>query len=187
MSTETVAIIVPGVVAVAAILATWHQHLRGRTHERELADLANVRDVLDEAAVALHRVAYVLDDVRSYLTQYGGVSFFKTDNGTTTYELLGSQGRDLDALVERLSVRFGAEHDVVTAFSEADGAVLRIWRAAGLLRQEPESDGHAGAARQIRALNNEKEQAIRVEREEFDGARKRFVAAAHDAAGSRLM
>jgi hypothetical protein len=116
LSTETVAIIVPGVVAVAAIAATWHQHLRGLGHERQLVDLDNVRDILDEAAVALHVAAYALDNVRGYLDQYGGVRFFKTDDGSDTYKLLGSHGKELDALVERLSVRLGRDCDVVVAF-----------------------------------------------------------------------
>jgi len=46
----------------------------------------------------------VLDDVRSYLTQFGGVSFFKTEKGTEAYELLGEHGEDLDALHERLAI-----------------------------------------------------------------------------------
>lgn len=186
MTTETVAIVVSGAVAVAAIIATWHQHSRGLGHERKLADLASVRDLLDEAAVALHRVTYVLDDVRSSLTQYGGVRFFKTDDGTTTYEQLGEHGRELDALLERLSVRLGPEHEAVSAFKAADEAVLQVWRAAGLLRLEPESDGDEAASRQIERLNNEKRDAIEGDRGAFDAARERFVAAAHGAAGSRL-
>lgn len=131
MKTETVAIIVPGIVALAAIAATWHQHRRMIGHQRELADLTNVRDVLDEAATELHNTAYLLDDVRSYLVQHNGVSFFKTEQGTTTYQALGDRGRDLDALVERLSVRLGPQQSAVVAFRAADAAVLEIWRAAG--------------------------------------------------------
>jgi len=87
-----IAIAAPNAVAATAIVLGWLQH-RGRLdQDRRLIDLDNVRDVLDEAALALHRVAYVLDDVRSYLLQYGGASFFKTDDGTMTYKKLGASG-----------------------------------------------------------------------------------------------
>jgi hypothetical protein len=186
MTTETIAIIVSGTVALAAIVATWHQHVRSLGHERTLADLANVRDILDEAAVALHETAYLLDDLLSYLTQHGGVSFFKTEDGTAIYKALGGRGRELDALLERLSVRLGSDHHVVSAFNAADAATLGIWRAAGLLRDEPEADGNPAAANQIRKLNDQKRGEIEAFREQFDTARKAFVSAAHTAAGSRL-
>jgi hypothetical protein len=186
VTTETIAIIVSGAVALAAIAATWHQHFRALGHERELADLDNVRDILDEAAVALHETAYLLDDVRSFLTQHGGVSFFKTEDGTATCKALGVRGRELDALLERLSVRLGVDHQVVAAFKAADAATLGIWRAAGLLRLEPEADGSTSAANQIRKLNNDKRHETEGCRQAFDAAREAFVSAAHTAAGSRL-
>jgi hypothetical protein len=186
LSTQTVSIIVSGVVAVAAIAATWHQSLRGLGHERKLVDLDNVRDILDEAAVALHASAYVLDDVRSDLTQYGGVTFFKTDAGSKIYKLLGSQGRGLDALIERLSVRLGRDCDVVVAFKAADEAVLGVWQAVGLLRLEPEGDGSSSAASALRELNDQKRREVEAHREAFAAAREKFVAAAYNLAGARL-
>ena len=186
MSTETAAVVFPSAVAALAIVAGWHQHLRGLKLQRGFNDLDNVRGVLEAAAVALHEVAYCLDDVRSYLTQHGGVAFFKTDEGADTYKHLGGHGRELDALVERLAIRFGREHDVTTAFSEVDEAVLGIWRVAGLLRLEREADGDGSAATQIRRLNEEKRTEIDALREKFDSARHRFLDAAHASAGSAL-
>ena len=68
MDTATVSVVASSVVAVAAIASTWLQHRAGLKHERTVVDLDNVRDVLDEGAVVLHRIAYVLDDLRSQLT-----------------------------------------------------------------------------------------------------------------------
>ena len=45
------------------------QHVQ-LVHARELADLANLRALLDEAAVALHRARYALDSVRSTLSAH---------------------------------------------------------------------------------------------------------------------
>jgi hypothetical protein len=186
MSTETVAIIVPAFVALAAIWSMAYQHLRGLSHERALVDLGNVRDVLDEAAVALHRAAYVLDEVRSTLIQHDGVRFFKTAEGTQMYKELGGHGQVLDALYERLSVRFGRDCKVAVVFKEADEAVLGVWRAVGSLRHEPESDGTAAVSAEIKSVNRQQKTEIEAERKAFDAAREAFVASAYSAAGARL-
>jgi hypothetical protein len=114
------------------------------------------------------------------------VSFFKTDDGTAIYKKLGASGEELDSLVERLSVRLGRGHEVVVAFKEGDEAVLAIWRAAGLLRLEPESDGSGSATRQIRQLNDQKRVEIEQQRMAFDAGREKFIVAAHRAAGLEL-
>lgn len=186
MDTEALAIIVPSIVAVAAVGLTWDQHRRGLRHERELSDLGPVREVFDESAVLLHRIAYDLDDVRSYLTQHGGVSFFKTEKGTEVYKLLGEHGKNADVLYERLSVRLRRDHAAVVHFKAANVAVLSIWRAVGLLRRKPEANGHESAARQIAVLNAEKRAQIEADRATFDTSRDRFIAAAQRAAGARL-
>jgi hypothetical protein len=186
MSTETAAVAVSGGVAITAVLAGWFQHRRAVRHDRQLADLENVRMILDEAAVALHRAAYSLDDIRAFLTQYGGVSFFKTDDGTTLYKKLGEHGETLDILLERLSIRLGRKHDVVAEFKDANSAVLEIWRACGRLRNEPDTAGDPSASRQIRDMNAGHRANIDGYRELFDVARERFIDAAHEAAGSRL-
>jgi hypothetical protein len=100
-------------------------------------------------------------------------------------EQLGEYGRELDALLERLAVRLGPEHDAVRAFKAADEAVLRIWRAAGLLRLEPESDGDEAAERQIQRLSRERRTRSKKTAPRST-PRECFVAAAHAAAGSRL-
>lgn len=110
----------------------------------------------------------------------------RPDEGTDVYKKLGAQGRELDALLERLAIRLGREHPAVAAFKDADDAVLAISRAAGLLRLGPEADGHEAAARQIHRLNDEKRTEVERRRETFDSARERFLDAAQQAAGSHL-
>lgn len=55
-----IAIAVPNVVTATAIVVGWKQNGRVLRQSRRLSDLENVRTVLDEAAVALHRTAYAL-------------------------------------------------------------------------------------------------------------------------------
>jgi hypothetical protein len=184
--TETVAIVVPAVVALAAIGSTAYQHLRGLRHQRQLVDLDNVRDVLDEAAVALHAVAYSLDDIRSSLVQHNGVLFFKSPEGTEMYTELGARGKALDALHERLSLRLGRGCEVVTAFKAADEAALGIWRAAGGLRLEPEANGSHVVSDEMARISQQRRSEIEAEREAFDSAREAFLRPAYASAGARL-
>ncbi len=183
---EIVAIIASTVVALAAIGSTWHQHIAGLKHSREIEDLRAVRDLLDESIVALLAAAYSLDDVRSQLTQHGGSAFFKSDAGTKLYETLGSAGRVLDELLERLRIRLGPTREAVRAYTDADDAVLHIYRAAGLLRLEPEAEGDQSAVEQIRNLNDQKRTEIEEARNDFDRARETFTEHANQLAGARL-
>jgi hypothetical protein len=64
VETETIAVIASSVVALAAIVVGWLDHGANRKQARELADLDNVRDVLDSAAELLHRTVYALDGIR---------------------------------------------------------------------------------------------------------------------------
>jgi hypothetical protein len=53
----------PSVVALAALGSTAWQQRRGLQHAREMTDLALVREMLDEAAKALHRANYARDGI----------------------------------------------------------------------------------------------------------------------------
>jgi 16S rRNA U516 pseudouridylate synthase RsuA-like enzyme len=141
--------------------------------------------VLDAAAVALHNTAYVLDQVRSDLTQEGPAAF-DTERGTKTYADLTEKGKELDALTARLAVRLGREHEIVREFAAADGAVLKLYRAVGQLRLLTRADHGPGAERQVEALAEKHEAQIGTNRERFDTAREGFMAAAHKVAGTRL-
>jgi hypothetical protein len=178
------AIVIPALVAGAAIVFGWLQH-RGRAEQdRGLVDLENVRTVLDEAAIALHQVAYVLDDVRSFLAQHGGVSVRQTDEGNEAFTKLGRLGKDLDVLVERLAIRFDDNTEIVRSFKVADATVLSVYRALALLRPESPSDGSPVSAEQARRLNDEKRAEIDRDIGVFEVARS--MAAAHQTAGARI-
>lgn len=186
MDTATISVIASSTVAVAAIGATWLQHRATLRHERTVVDLDNVRAVLDEAAVKLHRVAYVLDDLRSKLTQHRPVRFAQSEEGTELYRRLGDRGQELDVLLERMSVRLGRDHDVSKALSAAEGAFLKIYRAVGLLRLEDPGDGGEAAERQIREFERKQVEKVGLNRERFDQAREWFIEAAKNLAGARL-
>jgi hypothetical protein len=99
-----------------------HDSARLRTqleHDRQVADLNAVREIVEEGAILLHRVAYELDPVKQNLES----------NAKDAVVALGPLGRDSDALVERMKVRLGPDHDVARAFEHAIGAMLDAFRA----------------------------------------------------------
>jgi hypothetical protein len=104
------------IVAVAAITA-WTTNRRQRealAHARELADLADLRRLLDEAAVALDRA--IPADRNAVLH-------------ADVYELASQMSVDataLDALHARLSVRLGPRHDLTVTLGEAAASVRAL-------------------------------------------------------------
>ena len=144
-------------------------------HERRMADLAAVRDVVEEGAVHLHRVAYVLDDVRSHLMS-------KLDEW---HAKLTEFGERYDELSERMKVRLGPDHEVTREFVGAGESVLDIYRAIGMIRLEPPAEeAHVRVDRQ-NAIN-EQRQRITNARERFDTHRAGFIDAAARTAGAIL-
>jgi hypothetical protein len=179
-----IAIVVPNCVAGGAIYAGWTQQARTLEAERERADLEHTRTVLDEAAVLLHKAAYALDDARSHLTQYA-YGFFENEERERPYHELWRIGQELDALVERLSIRLGRDHDITNAFRKADEAILAVWRSLGLLRSEPEAEVE-WAQEERRRLLRETQSGTEAQRSIFDVERRRFIDAAQRAAGAHL-
>jgi hypothetical protein len=186
VDTATVAVIASSTVAVVSIGANVFQNERRLRHERRLADLDAVRSALDDAAAELHATAYVLDEVRSQVTQHTP-DFFKSEKGTETFIELGRRGKELDALNERLRVRFGRDHEVVAPFIETNEAVLDIYRAAGLVRLEPGGDGSPASAHQVAKFHDETRDRLIAGRDRFDGAREAFIVAAQRAGGAQLL
>ena len=172
-------------VALGAVGAGLWQHRGTLKSQRRLVDLDNVRGVLDDAAVALHRAAYVLDEARTQVTQHTP-DFFKSERGTEVFADLDKRGKDQDALLERLRVRFGRSHAVVTAFERADEAFLDIYRAAGLVRLEPESDGSPAANEAIHSFHDKTRSRLDKQRVLFDQARNDFIDGASETAGADL-
>jgi hypothetical protein len=110
----------PTVVAVVAIgSGVWHQR-RGLAHERTMGDLADVRELLDAAAVALHEADHVYGD------------WFLHAPASPTQEderRLDAARKTIDRVIERLAVRLGPRHDVVANLRAANGAFLALERA----------------------------------------------------------
>lgn len=180
-----IAIVVPNLVAATAIVVGWRQQVRALEAERKLSDLSNVRTVLDDAAVALHTAAYALDEARSNLVPYGR-GFFNDEEREKPYHALSQAGRELDVLLdERLSIRFGRDHDVTRAFRGADEALLAIYRKLALVKLEPNAETE-DARHQLRSFLGEVRRETVELRETFDAERRSFTDAAQRRAGAQL-
>jgi hypothetical protein len=122
----------PSVVAVAALgFAAWQQ-TRGFRHEREIADLADVRSVIDDATVALHEADFVAYEAKEELTT--GAS---AEPDVSVLEArLRAMAEALSNPHERLAVRLGIEHPVTEAFNSARAAMWNLWRAVHAIRAD---------------------------------------------------
>ena len=161
----------PSVVALAAIGSAVWQQRRGFRHDREMADLEAVRRVLDDAAIALHEADYARGDVKRAHIRDGRKLL---ERGGEFVKRLGERGRALDELRERLTIRFGADHEIVDTFRAADDALLEMHRKASTPERfiDPDdSEWHLG---------------IDTASDRFIEARDSFLAAAAGTAGARL-
>jgi hypothetical protein len=178
------AIVAPSAVAIAAIIVGYKQQSRGLEHERKLADLANVRDLIDDAAVHLHRVEYALDAVRRHLGR-NQFRFFADAEGQELFLAVERAGEEFDVLRERLAVRLGEDHEAVTRITEANQAVPEIFRALERLKLLPDPKSRL-EERQIERLFKRNDAKITAQREAFDGGRREFMHAAQRTAGAQL-
>jgi hypothetical protein len=121
LAVEVVSVIVSGVLGLGGLAFGWWNRWLSVRHDRTLADLAAVRDVIERGAIHLHRVAYALDPVKLDLEA----------NAIEAHAALGPLGRDYDELVERLKVRLGRDHEVVREFAGANEATVDAFRAVG--------------------------------------------------------
>lgn len=105
------------------IEAERERHLATLTHARELADLADLRGLLDEAAAVLHRAdkaAFTLAD--AYATDGAEVDGERqTKLATEVYAL--------DDLEPRLEVRLGRSAPAARAFAESTSAAINVVQA----------------------------------------------------------
>lgn len=156
-----------------------------RRQARQLSDLQSVRAILDEAASALHRVEYALNDLRSLLAKFGR-SFADAEERAGSYAQLTKSGRELDHLLERLKIRLGAEHPAVAAFEVVDQAVLEIHRTLAQIRSESEAHSTRGRMQEAGRRYDERRDKVAAERETFDAMRDEFIATAQHTAGVDL-
>jgi hypothetical protein len=110
------------VVALAAVGFAFAQQRRSLRHEREMFDLADVRKLLDEAAMLLHRAEEIL-----FLRRDPTIHEVVVDPVGDMARLLPSIGNTY----RRLSVRLGSQHTTVSAFTAA-AKQLHEWRSAVL-------------------------------------------------------
>jgi hypothetical protein len=96
-------------------------------HQRELADLADLRTLLDEFALALDRARTARDEmVVLAQTARRRRSTIDTDIGRTA-GAAKQVGQELLALTMRLRVRLGSENPLAVASEEVADAVPRMW------------------------------------------------------------
>jgi hypothetical protein len=153
----------PSLVALAALGSTLRQQNRGFRHQREMSDLTVVRELLDDAAIALHRASLARDGVWAV-----GPAAAAEAEGVASE--LANTGTGLDAIVERLMVRLGLEARVVLASRAAADALKKIHDE--IHRPNSDSVDQFGA--------------FHAASDEFNAARAAFRGAAADAAGAQL-
>ena len=138
-----------GAILVALIAAaTAEARLRKQlTHERQLADLAELRAVLDSAAIAVWRIMEAYSNCTSTLQWLHNEGLTRDHAGPdgkpvdahrqATYEALFR----LDELVMRLAIRIGSDTSLVAAIHAFRERVIEAVEAAGNLdptKDDPE-------------------------------------------------
>jgi septation ring formation regulator EzrA len=153
---------------------------RGRTfeHERTLSDLAAVRDVIEEGAVYLHRVAYALDLVNQDLL----------GNATEANAKLAKLGMTYDEISERLKVRLAPHHEVTQKFVGTVEAALeatQVVQRVVVLHLRNLEKGES-AAKQVMTLVEKDRAVLTSARSRFDAHRREFIDAGARTAGANL-
>jgi hypothetical protein len=126
-------------VAVITAVTTNRRQRESLRHDRELVDLADLRTLLDEAAIALDRAGSVREDVEAAFALSG---FAMPDEKK---QALGEHFSQLAELNARLNLRLGVEDLVAVHFEEANDALYFILEAL-----YPEEDASPQAVEQSR-------------------------------------
>jgi hypothetical protein len=155
-----------GVAGITAVTTNRRQHEALR-HDRELFDLADLRKLLDKAAVALNNA----DDARIALDM--GFAQYGRKVSPESLDAAKDAGNALYALRERLAVRLGRKHVIARHFTDAIAALLTTWHAVAGLDEEAD----ATAVKESR-------QRIVDSRRLFDQAADGFIEAAVERAGT---
>jgi hypothetical protein len=124
-SAEGVAGITAGATLLAAsglAVVTVHTKRMDPDHSRGLADLDDLRALLDEAAVAIHVGAEAVHSLRISFSQHGN-SVPDEDR-----ETVAEAGRVIVSLLSRLQVRLGLTDPIVRHFDALSVAEWNVWR-----------------------------------------------------------
>lgn len=162
--TAITGIAVAGVLGpvIGATAAAWHQK-RAFGYERGAADRAELRGLLDEAAVALHHVDYAHGAVDLAILTHGGWVGQYSPDALRSFE---TAGKVLDEIRERLVVRLGRHHALVAAFIATNENCLvgfRIVKGIANLGADP----NGSLATEIERLEKSKRN--------FQASRERFL------------
>jgi len=156
------------IVAVALVTAvtTNRRQREALKHDRELADLADLRKLLDEAAVALNEAADAFDLLLLELHTHG-----RKLPGEVR-ERLAACGNRLLEVRARLTVRVGLNSRLARAFGEAADALHAAWREVGWLEDDDDE------------VLQGKRELVELAHDDWDAAFGAFLTAAVDRAGA---
>jgi hypothetical protein len=146
------------------------RHTATLEQNRELADLADLRSILDDAAIALHKGDDAIGGVKVAYTQFGRAMHEREPEAR---RMLNALGQELDVVVARLAVRLGPADDGVRAARGAADHALDVSRAVGWLEDDRPQE------------TQKKHERIDRGREEYKQAADRFMNAAVELAGTR--
>ena len=99
-------------------------------HDRQLSDLADLRALLDETAIAIHEARKARDDLRVRFTEHGA----KLPQDVKTK--FAEAGQVIDALTSRILIRLGVRHSISQQFAAISAAMLSTWHQVGFLDED---------------------------------------------------
>lgn len=154
-----------GVAGITAVTTNRRQR-ESLKHDRELADLADLRKLLDEAAVALNDAGEARAEVDVSFTEHG------PNMPAAPKDKLKDSGHALFPLLVRLHVRLGAKNAITTHFSAAVDALLNTWREVSYFEDDDA------------VILKEKRASIRADLTTFTASSIAFTKAAVERAGT---
>ncbi|WP_028060496.1 hypothetical protein [Candidatus Solirubrobacter pratensis] len=151
------------------------QQQRQFAHDQAMRDTQELRTLLDEIAARLEEADEALGTSYQWFIRLG-LEMSGEEKATKAFAEASRQGRARAILVERLTIRRGAEDGPTRAAAAARDAMMRALR---------EIDMIAALRHEERLL--EANRAIEAERAAFKAAREQFVRAALELVGSHVV
>jgi hypothetical protein len=179
VGTAEVSLIISGVAGIASVgslVITYRLGVQRFEHERSLADVADARSILAEAAVELHRATEALNLLRVHIE---AAPMARDEDPPDADKLIASadeHGRELETQLASVRVRFKPTDPVAQSLSRAVDSMLGLVNA---YRRR-----HGG--RKDTASLEKREEKVTALRRDFDEAAAAFYEAAQTVAGSIL-
>jgi hypothetical protein len=133
-------------------------------HDRELADIADLRRLLDATAETMNKAGEALHSLRGQFREEG-VSLERTPR-----RRVAAQGKKLKAFADRLRIRLGPDASIPRHCDEAHDALYKMWSVTDNL----------GDAESVATVRD----ALLSEEEAFDQAVEAFLEGAIGVAGT---